>query len=197
MISNFANNGLYEECLNIFLKMHCGVGDGKSIVVLHFVEGQIMEFQEPTIGVAFFSQTLDVKFDVWDAVGREGYHSLTPRYYRGAAAAIIVYDITNQASFERAKKWVQELQAQGNPNMVMALAGNNLELLDTRKVDNSQFNEEAVKLEFDGFVDFGGDNSNTNAHLLTRNCRCKKSFAPYIFDVLPVKGFLWPFDRGK
>ncbi|KAJ6358355.1 hypothetical protein OIU76_000121 [Salix suchowensis] len=39
-----------------------------------------------------------------------------------------------EASFERAKKWVQELQAQGNPNMVMALAGNKADLLDSRKV---------------------------------------------------------------
>ncbi|XP_039058289.1 ras-related protein RABF2b-like [Hibiscus syriacus] len=39
------------------------------------------------------------------------------------------------ASFERAKKWVQELQAQGNPNMVMALAGNKADLLDARKVE--------------------------------------------------------------
>nr|GMD04136.1 ras-related protein RABF2a [Ipomoea batatas] len=54
-------------------------------------------------------------------------------YYRGAAAAIIVYDITNQESFERAKKWVQELQAQGNSNMVMALAGNKSDLVDARK----------------------------------------------------------------
>jgi len=43
--------------------------------------------------------------------------------------------ITNQASFDRAKKWVQELQAQGNPNMVMALAGNKADMLDARKVE--------------------------------------------------------------
>ncbi|KAE8700745.1 Ras-related protein Rab-5A [Hibiscus syriacus] len=65
---------------------------------------------------------------------KRGTTSLAPMYYRGAAAAIIVYDITNQASFERAKKWVQELQAQGNSNMVMALAGNKDDLLDARKV---------------------------------------------------------------
>nr|ACG45672.1 ras-related protein RHN1 [Zea mays] len=55
-------------------------------------------------------------------------------YYRGAAAAIVVYDITNAASFTRAKKWVQELQAQGNSNTIVALAGNKADLLDTRQV---------------------------------------------------------------
>jgi Ras-related protein Rab-5C len=44
-------------------------------------------------------------------------------YYRGAAAAIIVYDITSTESFNRAKAWVRELQRQGSPGMIMALAG--------------------------------------------------------------------------
>ncbi|XP_073142627.1 ras-related protein RABF2a-like [Henckelia pumila] len=115
------------------------VGAGKSSLVLRFVKGQFVEFQESTIGAAFFSQTVavndaTVKFEIWDTAGQERYHSLAPMYYRGAAAAIIVYDITNQASFDRAKKWVHELQAQGNPNMVMALTGNKVDLLEARKV---------------------------------------------------------------
>ncbi|XBI77913.1 hypothetical protein VPH35_087694 [Triticum aestivum] len=115
------------------------VGTGKSSLVLRFVKGQFVEFQESTIGAAFFSQTLavsdeTVKFEIWDTAGQERYHSLAPMYYRGAAAAIIVYDITNAASFTRAKKWVQELQAQGNPNTVMALAGNKADMLEARQV---------------------------------------------------------------
>ncbi|WZY68959.1 hypothetical protein YC2023_001199 [Brassica napus] len=111
------------------------VGAGKSSLVLRFVKDLFVEFQESTIGAAFFSQTLavndaTVKFEIWDTAGQERYHSLAPMYYRGAAAAIIVFD----ASFERAKKWVQELQAQGNTNMVMALAGNKSDLLDAKKV---------------------------------------------------------------
>lgn len=58
-----------------------------------------MFLKESTIGAAFFSQTLavndaTVKFEIWDTAGQERYHSLAPMYYRGAAAAIIVYDIT-------------------------------------------------------------------------------------------------------
>ncbi len=56
-------------------------------------------------------------------------------YYRGAAAAIVVYDLTNRQSFVRAKSWVKELQRQGNPNIVIALAGNKLDLADQRQVD--------------------------------------------------------------
>lgn len=47
------------------------------------------------------------------------YHSLAPMYYRGAQAAIVVYDIQNQDSFQRAKTWVKELQRQ-----VIILHGN-------------------------------------------------------------------------
>ncbi|KAL9261766.1 Ras-related protein [Drosera capensis] len=115
------------------------MGTGKSSLVLRFVKGQFLEFQESTIGAAFFSQTLavndtTVKFEIWDTAGQERYHSLAPMYYRGAAAAIIVYDISNAESFSRAKKWVQELQKQGNPNMVMALAGNKADLEEKRTV---------------------------------------------------------------
>lgn len=47
-----------------------------------------------------------------DTAGQERYHSLAPMYYRGAQAAIVVYDITNTDTFERAKTWVKELQRQ-------------------------------------------------------------------------------------
>ena len=52
---------------------------------------------------AFLTQTVclddtTVKFEIWDTAGQERYHSLAPMYYRGAQAAIVVYDITNQVS---------------------------------------------------------------------------------------------------
>lgn len=112
---------------------------GKSSLVLRFVKGQFLEYQESTIGAAFLTQTVclndtTVKFEIWDTAGQERYHSLAPMYYRGAQAAIIVYDITNHDSFERAKAWVKELQRQGNPNIVMAFAGNKVDLVQNRKV---------------------------------------------------------------
>eukprot|EP00249_Psilotum_nudum_P018106 c26643_g1_i2 orf=189-794(+) len=116
------------------------MGAGKSSLVLRFVKDQFFDYQESTIGAAFFSQTLTVddttvKFEIWDTAGQERYHSLAPMYYRGAAAAIVVYDIISTDSFTRAKKWVQELQRQGNPNLVMALAGNKADLASKRKVE--------------------------------------------------------------
>ncbi|CAL9044937.1 ras-related protein RHN1-like [Musa acuminata AAA Group] len=132
-----------NSSINAKLVLLGDMGAGKSSLVLRFVKGQFLEFQESTIGAAFFSQMLavgdaTVKFEIWDTAGQERYHSLAPMYYRGAAAAIIVYDISSSESFERAKKWVQELQKQGNPTMVRALAGNKCDLQDKRKVTTEE-----------------------------------------------------------
>ncbi|KAL4682264.1 hypothetical protein H8959_001819 [Pygathrix nigripes] len=62
------------------------------------------------------------------------FHSLAPMYYRGSAAAVIVYDITKQDSFYTLKKWVKELKEHGPENIVMAIAGNKCDLSDIREV---------------------------------------------------------------
>jgi Ras-related protein Rab-5C len=46
-----------------------------------------------------------IKFEIWDTAGQERYHALTPMYYRNASAAIVVFDVSNSTSFERAQKW--------------------------------------------------------------------------------------------
>jgi len=119
------------------------MGTGKSSLVLRFVKGQFFEYQESTIGAAFLTQTVSVndttvKFEIWDTAGQERYHSLAPMYYRGAAAAIVVYDLTSVESFNRAKSWVRELQRQGNPSLVMALAGNKADKQEERKVSTEE-----------------------------------------------------------
>ena len=63
--------------------------------------GWLYVLQESTIGAAFFTEVLsikdaNVKLDIWDTAGQERYHSLAPMYYRGAAAAVVIYDITSK-----------------------------------------------------------------------------------------------------
>ena len=55
-------------------------------------------------------------------------------YYRNAAAAIIVYDITNEATFEVLQEWITELNRLGPANIVLAIAGNKCDLEETREV---------------------------------------------------------------
>uniref|UniRef100_K7L4U0 Ras-related protein RHN1 n=1 Tax=Glycine max TaxID=3847 RepID=K7L4U0_SOYBN len=119
------------------------MGAGKTSLVLRFVKGEFSEYQDSTIGAAFFTQVLSlneatVKFDIWDTAGQERYHSLAPMYYRGAAAAIVVYDITSMDSFVRAKKWVREVLRQeftsSNSSLTMFLVANKADLEAERKV---------------------------------------------------------------
>jgi Ras-related protein Rab-5C len=94
-----------------------------------------------------------LRYEIWDTAGQERFHSLAvstgtvppssltrtaplthqpspqPMYYRNAQAAVVVYDVTKAASLEKAKTWVKELQRQANPNIVIALAGNKIDLV--------------------------------------------------------------------
>jgi len=118
---------------------------GKSCIVVRFAKGDFSEYQEPTIGAAFMTQSvalpdITVKFEIWDTAGQERYRSLAPMYYRGASAAVIVYDVTNKDSFDGAKSWVHELQGVNrSDNLVIALAGNKADLVESdpnsREVD--------------------------------------------------------------
>jgi small GTP-binding protein len=100
-----------------------------------------------------------VKFEIWDTAGQERYRSLAPMYYRGAAAAIVVYDITNQDSFTGAKSWVKELQRRGDPNVVIALAGNKADLDSRRKVE---FEDAQAYAEMNGILHLETSAKNAN-----------------------------------
>jgi len=110
---------------------------GKSCLVVRFAKGEFYEYQEPTIGAAFLTQMVSlgsevVKFEIWDTAGQERYKSLAPMYYRGAAAAVVVFDITSKDSFDAAKAWVVELS---NTDTLIALAGNKADLEANRVID--------------------------------------------------------------
>jgi small GTP-binding protein len=98
------------------------------------VNNEFSANKEPTIGAAFLTQRCRIddrtlRYEIWDTAGQERFHSLAPMYYRNAQAAVVVYDITKAASLDKAKSWVKELQRQANPNIVIALAGNKLDLV--------------------------------------------------------------------
>lgn len=116
---------------------------GKSSLVLRFVNNEFTENKEPTIGAAFLTQKIRqddrvIKFEIWDTAGQERFHSLAPMYYRNAQAAVVVYDVTKTSSLDKAKSWVKELQRQANPNIVIALAGNKIDLVQ----DNEENDED-------------------------------------------------------
>lgn len=68
------------------------------------------------------------KFQLWDTAGQEKYHSLAPMYYRNAAAAMLVYDITSAKTFARLKAWVRELRELGPEGIIIVVCGNKADL---------------------------------------------------------------------
>lgn len=112
---------------------------GKSSIVWRFVEDSFDPNINPTIGASFMTKTVQYqhelhKFLIWDTAGQERFRALAPMYYRGSAAAIIVYDITKEETFSTLKNWVKELRQHGPPSIVVAIAGNKCDLTDVREV---------------------------------------------------------------
>jgi len=118
-------------------------GVGKSSLVLRFVTNNFRPYSESTIGASFMSKMImvddtPIKYQIWDTAGQEKYHSLAPMYYRGAAAAIVVYDITRKQSLATLKNWVKELKQLGPDDIVIAIAGNKSDLEGKREVPATQ-----------------------------------------------------------
>jgi Ras-related protein Rab-5C len=108
---------------------------GKTSLVLRFVYDEFVEGRPATVGASLFKRSLfvkeamvDVELEIWDTAGQERYRSITPSHYRGADAAIIVYDITNIDSFVCAKRWIEEVEQQTNPTPIIILVGNKKDL---------------------------------------------------------------------
>jgi small GTP-binding protein len=123
---------------------------GKSSIAQRFVNGKFTNLHQATIGALFLTKQIRhedriVKFEIWDTAGQERFHSLTPLYYKNAKAAIVVFDVANAGSFERAKTWVKDLMEKANPGIVIALCGNKIDLEDSRVVKK----DDAEKYAFD------------------------------------------------
>jgi len=108
-------------------------GVGKTSLAVRFVRDVFRKF-ETTTGGTFYTQKVEleddstVKFNIWDTAGQERFRSVAPLYYRGAAAAIVVYDVTSYLSFTSAKSWIEELRERGDPDVLIVLVGNKIDL---------------------------------------------------------------------
>ena len=79
-----------------------------------------------------------IKLQLWDTAGQERFRSLAPMYYRGALAALLVYDVTNVESFEEVKGWAEELRTNVEANLIVVVVGNKIDLAKHRVVTERQ-----------------------------------------------------------
>lgn len=118
------------------------IGDeavGKTCLLLQFTDKRYRTSHQVTVGVEFGSRTVDiagrlVKLQCWDTAGQDRFRSIIRSYYRGAAGALLVYDITRKDSFEHVSQWVKEARQNADPDLMITLVGNKCDKVTERQV---------------------------------------------------------------
>lgn len=160
-------------------------GTGKSCLLHHFLRSQPRHPSPHTIGVEFSSKIISLpssssfgssfcrmKLQIWDTAGQERFRSVTRNYYRGAAGAILVYDITNRASFTSLSSWLADARSLASPDLIVILVGNKVDLEeDLRQVDELEASNWAKQHDclFLETSSWTGESVSTPFLLLTRS----------------------------
>jgi len=115
------------------------IGDaavGKSSLLVRLTDERFLTNPDATLGVEFGSKLIHIpdedktiKLQCWDTAGTEYFRSITRSYYRGAAGALLVYDVTNRASFEHAEDWLKDVRDHADPNLTCILVANKVDLV--------------------------------------------------------------------
>jgi len=126
-------------------------GVGKSCLLLRFSDDIFTDSFISTIGVDFKIRTIEIggskiKLQIWDTAGQERFRTITSSYYRGAHGIIVVYDVTEQKSFNNITKWLKEIDTFAGPAVQKLLVGNKCDLEPDRAVTTEQGKELATKL---------------------------------------------------
>jgi small GTP-binding protein len=96
-------------------------GAGKTSLLNRFADGQFVELSYSTIGIDFkikVVQVLDrafklqiVRTNQWDTAGQERFRNITAAYFRGASGVVVLYDVSQRATFDSVISWVDEVDA--------------------------------------------------------------------------------------
>ncbi|CAO3626708.1 unnamed protein product [Cunninghamella echinulata] len=114
-------------------------GVGKTSLVVRYINKTFAPNSTSTIGASFMTKKLTVdnckvRLQIWDTAGQERFRAMSKLYYRGAQAALLVYDITSQESFQELHSWIEELKRNMNEELVMVVVANKSDLESRREV---------------------------------------------------------------
>jgi len=130
------------------------VGDatvGKTHLLSRYIKGTLPKAPTATIGVEFATRTVPlaaggtVKAQIWDTAGQERYRAITSAHYRRAVGALLVYDVTKQATFQNCMKWMEELRQNAEPDIVIMLVGNKVDLVEKDTSQRQVYHDAAAE----------------------------------------------------
>ena len=129
-------------------------GVGKTCIISRYITGTFDSNATSTNGASYCSKNVkydnlgkNLLLDIWDTAGQEKYKSLTKFFYKDAAVAILVYDITRRESFDSIRDyWYGQIQENASKNIVLGIAGNKCDLYENENVPEAEAREFADKI---------------------------------------------------
>eukprot|EP00744_Colponema_vietnamica_P005695 GILI01008316.1.p1 GENE.GILI01008316.1~~GILI01008316.1.p1 ORF type:complete len:227 (-),score=60.81 GILI01008316.1:289-936(-) len=124
-------------------------GVGKSHLLSRYIKNSLPKHPTATVGVEFATSPVVlangkiVKAQIWDTAGQERYRAITRAHYRRALGGLVVYDVTDARSFSNCKRWIQELRTSADPDVVVILVGNKIDLVESSSSSRAVSAEEA------------------------------------------------------
>uniref|UniRef100_A0A8B9QC39 RB39B protein n=1 Tax=Apteryx owenii TaxID=8824 RepID=A0A8B9QC39_APTOW len=126
---------------------------GKSSLLRCYTEGVFLDAVNQTVGVDFYVRHVElepglrVKLQFWDTAGQERFRSVTRSYYRNSAGGMLLFDLTNRASFESIRQWHREVTDTVRPfRIVFVLVGHKSDLVAERRVSRREAEKLAAAL---------------------------------------------------
>lgn len=131
----------YDHLFKLLLIGDSGVG--KTCILFRFSDDAFTTTFISTIGIDFKIKTVElkgkkIKLQIWDTAGQERFHTITTSYYRGAMGIMLVYDITNEKSFENIVKWIRNIDEHANEDVEKMILGNKCDMSDKRTVSKER-----------------------------------------------------------
>jgi len=127
----------YDYLFKLLLIGDSGVG--KTCVLFRFSEDAFNSTFISTIGIDFKIRTIDldgkkIKLQIWDTAGQERFRTITTAYYRGAMGIMLVYDITNEKSFDNIRNWIRNIEEHAAADVEKMVLGNKCDMNEKRQV---------------------------------------------------------------
>ncbi|CAD6193185.1 unnamed protein product [Caenorhabditis auriculariae] len=170
-----AMNPEYDYLFKLLLIGDSGVG--KSCLLLRFADDTYTESYISTIGVDFLDGKT-IKLQIWDTAGQERFRTITSSYYRGAHGIIVVYDITDQETFNNVKQWLQEIDRYACENVNKLLVGNKCDLTAKRAVETQAAKDYADQLGIPFLETSAKSSTNVEQAFLTMASEIKSRMGP-------------------